>query len=213
MAKVNLFSGTISGKLGKMVLVNGKSGTYVRSLPTPNDSKTEAQLKQRGKMQQANAFLKPLKEFLKVGFVERKPTQNPYQAATSALMRNAFVDNELVYSRVRVCQGSVCPPAKNSVSLSDHVAVFRWDDNSGDIDAKETDQAVILIYSPETQTALFEIKKETRKDKYCLHLIEARHLGKFQVYMAFINKKHDKISNSNYLGEIEVQKTITEEDI
>ena len=213
MAKVNIFNGGISGKVGQMVIVNGKNGTYVRSLPTPNDRKSEAQLKQRGKMQQANTFLKPLKEFLKIGFVERKPTQNPYQAATSALMRTAFVDNELVYSRARVTEGSLCPPAQNRVSLSDHVAIFKWDDNSGDVEAKATDQAVILIYNPEKQLAIWEIKKETRKDKYCLHLIDSQHLGCYQVYMAFINKKRDKISNSNYLGAIELQKTITEEDI
>lgn len=213
MAKVNLINGTISGKLGQMVVVNGKNGVYVRSLPTPNDRKSEAQLKQRSKLQQANAFLRPLKEFLRIGFVERKPNQNPYQAATSALMRSAFVDNNLAYNQIRISEGSVCPPVKNSVSLSDHVAIFRWDDNSGDIDAKETDHAVILLYNPDTETALWEIKKETRKDKYCLHLVEAQHLGRFHVYMAFINKKHDRISNSNYLGEIELQKTITEEDI
>ena len=212
MAKVNIFNGVISGKLGQMVLVNGKNGVYVRSLPKANDRKSEAQLKQRGKMQQANAFLKPLKEFLKVGFVERKPTQNPYQAATSALMRGAFVENELDYSRARVCEGSVCPPVKNSVSLSDHVAIFRWDDNSGDLDAHSTDHAVILLYNPETETALWEIKKETRKDQYCLHLIEAQYIGNFHVYMAFVNRRKDRISNSNYLGVIEIQKTITEEE-
>lgn len=212
MAKVNIFNGTISGKLGQMVLVNGKTGVYVRSLPKTNDKKSEAQLRQRNKMQQANAFLKPLKEFLSIGFVERRPNQNPYQAATSALMRGAFVDNELDYSRARISEGSVCPPVKNSVSISDHVAIFRWDDNSADIDAKETDHAVILLYSPETGTVLWEIKKETRKDKYCLHLIGTQYIGIFHVYMAFVNRRHDRISNSNYLGIIELQKTITEED-
>lgn len=202
MAKVNVFSGMISGKLGKMVIVNGKNGVYVRSLPTPNDRKSEGQLKQRSKLQQANAFLKPLKDFLKIAFVERKAHQNPYQAATSCLLKNAFTDNEMDFSHVRISEGSLCPPQKGSVSVSDHVAIFRWDDNSADIAAKDSDKAVVLLYSPEQQLAFWEIKKETRKDKYCLHLLDNSLTGPFLAYMAFLNKKEDRISNSVYLGEI-----------
>ena len=212
MAKVNIFNGTISGKLGKMVLVNGKNGVYMRSMPTPNDRKSEGQLRQRSKMQQANAFLKPLKDFLKIAFLERRPTQNPYQAATSSLMRSAFLDQEFDYGHVRITEGSLCPPKKASVSLSDHVVIFRWDDNSGDIAAKDNDHAVVLIYSPEQQLAFWEIKKETRKEKYCLQLLDNSLIGDFQVYMAFINKKQDKISNSEYLGQITFEKHIQDEE-
>ena len=205
MAKINLFSGMISGKLGKMVIVNGKNGVYVRSLPTSNDRKSEGQLKQRSKMQQANSFLKPLKDFLKIAFVERKPNQNPYQAATSCLLRTAFIEETLDYSHVRISEGSLCPPQKGSVSISDHVAIFRWNDNSGEIAAKDSDKAVVLLYSPQQETAIWEIKKETRKDKYCLLLLDNNTEGTFYAYMAFLNKKEDKISNSVYLGEVQVE--------
>lgn len=210
MAKVNLFSGMISGKLGKMVIVNGKNGVYLRSLPTPNDRKSEGQLKQRSKMQQANAFLKPLKDFLPTAFVERKATQNAYQAATSCLMRSAFEGETIDYGKVRICEGSLCPPAKASVSVSDHVAIFRWENNSGEIAAKDNDKAVVLIYSPEQQIACWEVKKETRKDKYCLQLLDNDLTGPFQAFMAFINHKGDRISNSLYLGEIILEQHIAD---
>lgn len=202
MAKVNLFNGMISGKLGKMVIVNGKNGVYVRSLPTPNDKKSEGQLKQRNKMQQANSFLKPLKEFLKIAFVERKANQNPYQAATSSLMRTAFNGETMDYNHIRISEGSLCPPQNASASISDHVAIFRWNDNSEDIAAKDTDKAVVLIYNPQQQIAIWEVKKETRKDKYCLQLLDNSLEGTFLAYMAFLNKKEDKISNSVFLGEL-----------
>lgn len=205
MAKVNLFNGMVSGKIGKMVIVNGKNGVYVRSLPTPNDKKSEGQLKQRNKMQQANSFLKPLKDFLKIAFVERKPNQNPYQAATSSMMRTAFVGESIDYSHIRITEGSLCPPQKASVSISDHVAIFRWNDNSEEIAAKDSDKAVVLLYSPQQQVALWEVKKETRKDKYCLQLLDNDIEGPFLAYMAFSNKKEDKISNSVFLGEINVE--------
>lgn len=212
MAKVNLFSGMISGKLGKMVIVNGKNGVYVRSLPTPNDRKSEGQLKQRSKLQQANAFLKPLKDFLPTAFIERKANQNAYQAATSSLMRTAFEGDNLNYSHVRICEGSLCPARKGSVSVSDHVAIVRWEDNSGEIAAKDNDKAVVLIYSPEQQSASWEIKKETRKDKYCLQLLDNSLTGPFQVYLAFTNSKGDRISNSEYLGEIVLEQHIDDID-
>ena len=212
MAKVNIFNGMISGKLGKMVIVNGKNGVYVRSLPTPNDRKSEGQLKQRSKMQQANAFLKPLKEFLKIGFVERKKNQNPYQAATSSLMRTAFVENDLDVSHVRITEGTLTPPSKCAASISDHVAVFRWEDNSEEIGAKENDKAVVLVYSPEQQLAFWEIKKETRKDKYCLQLLDNHLTGTFHAFLAFINKKEDRISNSAYLGELELTEHVYDEE-
>ena len=212
MAKVNIFNGMISGKLGKMVIVNGKTGVYVRSLPTPNDRKSEGQLKQRGKMQQANAFLKPLKEFLRIAFVERRENQNPYQAATSSLMRTAFVENELDFSHVRITEGTLSPAKKATASISDHVAVFRWEDNSADIGAKENDKAVVLLYSPEQQLAFWEIKKETRKDKYCLQLLDNNVTGTFHAYLAFINKKEDRISNSEYLGALELTAHVYDEE-
>jgi len=210
MAKVNLFSGMISGKIGKMVVVNGKNGVYVRSLPTPNDKKSEGQLKQRSKMQQANAFLKPLKEFLKLAFVERKPNQNAYQAATSSLMRTAFTDETLDYTHVRISEGSLCPAKKGSVSISDHVAIFRWEDNSEEIAAKDNDKAVVLLYDPQQEIAFWEVKKETRKDKYCLQIIDNDLTGEFIAYLAFTNKKEDRISNSLYLGKIQVEEHISD---
>lgn len=210
MAKVNLFSGMISGKLGKVVVVNGKNGVYVRSLPTPNDKKSEGQLKQRSKMQQANAFLKPLKDFLGLAFVERKPNQNAYQAATSSLMRTAFEGDTLNYQHVRICEGSLCPPQKATVSVSDHVAIFRWENNSGAIAAKESDRAVVVLYSPEQQLAVWEVKKETRKDQYCLLLLDNDLTGPFQAFMAFTNPKQDRISNSEYLGEIVLEEHIAD---
>jgi hypothetical protein len=205
MAKVNLWNGMLSGKLGQMVIVNGKNGVYVRSLPTPNDRKSEGQLKQRSKMQQANAFLKPLKAFLPLGFVERKPNLNPYQAATSCLMRTAFEQDGFTPARARVSEGSLCPPQKPSIRISDHVAVFRWENNSGDIDAKESDRAVVMLYSPEQAIALWEIKKETRKDQYGLLLLDTHLQGTFHAYMAFTNNKENRISNSIYLGEVVVE--------
>ncbi|MCR5014286.1 MAG: DUF6266 family protein [Bacteroidales bacterium] len=212
MAKVNLFSGMISGKIGKMVVVNGKNGVYVRSLPTPNDKKSEGQLKQRSKMQQANAFLKPLKDFLKLAFVERKPNQNAYQAATSSLMRTAFTEETLDYGHVRISEGSLCPAKKGSVSVSDHVAIFRWEDNSDEIAAKDNDKAVVLLYDPQQEVAFWEVKKETRKDKYCLQLIDNDLTGEFIAYLAFTNKKEDRISNSLYLGTIQVEEHIGDDE-
>ena len=210
MAKVNLFNGMISGKLGQMVIVNGKNGVYVRSLPTPNDRKSEGQLKQRAKMQQANAFLKPLKAFLKLGFVERKANQNAYQAATSSLMRTAFEGETLQCQHARVCEGSLCPPLKAIVSVSDHVAIFRWEDNSVETAAKESDRAVVLLYSPEQAAALWEVKKETRKDKYCLQLLDNDLTGRFHAYLAFTNAKENRISNSVYLGQIVLEPHATD---
>lgn len=205
MAKVNLLNGLLSGKLGQMVIVNGKNGVYVRSLPTPNDRKSEGQLKQRGKMQQANAFLKPLKGFLALGFVERKANLNPYQAATSSLMRSAFDGDRFDYAHARVSEGSLCPPQRPSIRVSDHVAIFRWENNTGEIDAKESDRAVVMLYSPEQAIALWEVKKETRKDQYGLLLLDNDLQGTFHAYMAFTNAKQNRISNSVYLGEVVVE--------
>ena len=210
MAKVNLWNGMLSGKLGQMVVVNGKNGVYVRSLPTPNDRKSEGQLKQRSKMQQANAFLKPLKSFLPLGFVERKAHLNPYQAATSSLMRNAFDGERFDYAHTRVSEGSLCPPQRPSIRVSDHVAIFRWENNTGEIEAKESDRAVVLLYSPEQSIALWEVKKETRKDQYGLLLLDNDLTGTFHAYMAFTNGKENRISNSVYLGQIVLEPHATD---
>lgn len=208
MARVRAFLGDLSGKIGDVVVVNGKNGIYVRSLPRKNDRKSERQLIQRGKLQKVNAFLKPIKDFLSIGFVQRNPKQNPYQAAVSCLLSHAFVsdvDNagDLVMDakRVMVCQGSLAVPIRPSFSLSDHVMIIRWEDCPDTAFARSDDRLVVLLYDPDTGEHMWEVMATTRKDKYHLLLTPNDMKGCFWVFMAFVSAKGDLVSNSVYLGE------------
>lgn len=214
MARIRKVGGDYSGKIGTVVLVNGKNGSYLRSLPRVNDKKSDKQLKQRSKLQQVNAFLKPIKEFLKIGFVERQMTQNAFQAATSNLLRNAFDegDENMKLEKISVCRGSLMPPEGASVSQSEHVVIFRWNDNSSAAGAKETDKLVFLLYNIEQGKALWNVEKATRKDKYEMHLTDNDLEGTFLVYIAFINNKETEVSNSVYLGRVAFYRKTNDHD-
>jgi hypothetical protein len=215
MAKIKTITGDFTGKIGPVVLVNGKTGKYIRSLPNRTDKKSEGQIKQRNKLQIVNAFLKPIKDFLQIGYLERNENQYAYHAATSNLMRNGFDEGNsenLAYQKVQVCKGSLAPAHEPTVSVSDHVIVFRWEDNDSIPCSKTTDKLVFLLYSPEQQISLGGICETKRSEKYHLYLVDNKLTGKFLAYIAFINKHENRISNSTFLGEIELQKHVEDKE-
>lgn len=215
MAKIRTINGDFSGKIGPVVLVNGKTGKYLRALPKKNDKKSEGQVKQRTKLKVVNDFLKPIKEFLPIGFVQRDARHNPYQAATSLLLKHAFKEDsempELNFANVLICQGTLAMPQKASVSVSDHVIIFRWEDNSKSVCAKATDKLVFMLYDIEHQHAIWGINETSREEEHHLYLADNDLVGIYQGYIAFINSKETEISNSVYVGEIELKQHINDE--
>lgn len=203
MAKVNEITGRLSGAIGPVVMVEGKTGPYMRSKCTTNKSKSEAQLRQRDKMRQASLFLKPLAEVLKRLYVEPVGRSNYQQAALSQVMRQA-IDEEgaLVAERVLISRGTLAQPQDMKMVMGEEEITLTWSDNSHAAGANANDRLVVVLYNCEFEDVLPFFTDTTRSEGLCSIAVGKLKKGEYLVYATFIAAKCDAVSNSCFMGTI-----------
>lgn len=197
---------TLSGLIGPVVAVSNPDGTFLRSRPSYlNDPKTSAQLQQRSKMQQVQDFIKPLLPFAKAYYLEPDARHNYYNALVSWLLYGAFdAENILQAAKARIMHGSLTPPENATMCNENGNITLSWDDNTMAPLSEADDHLVWCCYNTEAGTCQFEeCGSITRSSgNGTINLRRNSHGG--HLYLAFINKKHDRISDSVYLGEVEL---------
>lgn len=196
---------TLSGLIGPVVAVSNPDGTFLRSRPSyVNDPKTNSQLQQRSKMQQVQGFIKPILSFAKAFYLEPDARHNYYNALVSWLLYGAFdAENNLQAAKARIMHGSLTPPENVAICTENGSITLSWDDNTMAPLSQADDHLVWCCYNTNAGTCQFEechdITRSSGTGIINLHRNSHGHL-----YLAFINKKRDRISDSVYLGEVEL---------
>ncbi len=207
MAKMtNGIMGAFNGKVGTVVGATWKGIPYMRSIPRsrtgPISKKEKAN---REKFAVAQYWLKPLLEFVRVGFKDYSPTVTGFSAAKSWMMKNAMektADGFIINpSHMLVSYGDLPMPA--NIRLGDMKAgklPLYWDVVEKD-HGHMYDQCMLLAYDIENEKALMKLTgqfKQVGSDT-----IDIRQKGKiYHIYAAFIAADRSLVSNSVYLGEV-----------
>lgn len=129
MAKGSIF-GTLSGKIGTVVVYERNGKQIVRSNPEQRDPKTPAQLAQRMKFSLVNKGLSPLNNVIKIGF---KNSEKNYRKLVGEAYHNAIVGEypsfSLDYSKIQVAEGDLQLPdnIKMSYEEDSNIVSFNWD--------------------------------------------------------------------------------------
>lgn len=207
MARLNENTGRFSGLIGPVVMVEGRTGPYLRSKCATNTSKTEAQLRQRDKMRKASQFLKPLAEVLKLLYVEPQGKSNYQQAALSQAMRQAIdEDGNLVRERVLVSRGTLAQPHDMRMEVGEEELLLAWTDNSHTAGANADDRLVVVLYNPSLPDARCFVTETTRRQGTCRIALEKMKKGDYLVYATFLAANGKQVSNSclvdNFVAEI-----------
>jgi hypothetical protein len=195
--------GAFSGKIGPVVGSSRNGVPYMKGKGKPRTGPVgEMEGKNRNKFSAGHAWLKPLLSFLRVGFNGFSRTTYGYNAAKSYNFKHAMKDGQMVPALVRVSDGNLPLSAELSVSLEDNSKLqFSW---SGDyVDrANARDQIMVLVYNPESRTAIQEVHGAFRETGSQLIDIFHEFTGQvIHVYAAFIAADRSRQSNSVYLGE------------
>ena len=207
MARINEgISGGFSGKVGTVTGGNWNGIDYMRSNESVSKaSNSPAQLNQRARLSTVVQFLRPLKEFLRVGFKYRASKLSAFNAATSYNLEHAIVgsfpDYRIDYSLVRISQGKL-PGALNPAAIAGPSGEIRfiWDNNSSAIDAMADDQALVLIYNPTRQSALSFTGSSTRLDGSQIITLPVSYSGnEVHCYISFQNTSQTMISDSRFV--------------
>lgn len=184
MARINQgISGGFSGKVGTVTGGNWNGIDYMRSNESVRkNSNSTAQFNQRARLTTVVQFLRPLKQFLRIGFKNHASKLSAFNAATSYNMEHAlagtFPDYCIDYSRVRISQGML-PGALNPSAVAGPSGEIRftWENNSSAIDAMADDRAAIVIYNPARQSVLSFMGGSTRLEGSHIITLPASYSG------------------------------------
>ncbi|MET3114750.1 hypothetical protein AAKU52_002487 [Pedobacter sp. CG_S7] len=205
-AKDGVFGG-VTGKVGNLVgyYLNGQY--ILRSAPGKRRRKGKLGEKEnRKKFGIAQAWLKPICFFVRVGFKNYGSSTGGYKAAVSYTLLNAiageypnqYVDPELV----QVSGGDLEFPEQVSMELeAENVLRFQWSPASENGD--DYDQAMLLAYDEKGKNI---VGKETAAIRIAgtdfLSLNPDVNGATYHIYMGFVAQDRSRQSKSIYLGKI-----------
>ena len=206
--------GGFSGKVGNVVGGTWKGIDYMRSKPNNvKDPKTDAQLAQRQKFAMVTSFLKKVKPIIQAGFKTNTKQMTPVNSAMSYNLKNAisgdYPNLQIDYASVVVARGDLMPGQDaDAASNAENEITFSWSDNSGMGSANADDKALLLLYSPVKDRALYIAGEgpERQEESYSPTLPSSYGGVAVEAYLAFASADGTDASDSDYLGSV----TITE---
>lgn len=207
MARIkNGILGGFSGKVGNVVGYQLGEECHMRALPVRHAPYTKNELLNMEKFKMVQDHLRPLKDFLKVGFKNYGTKTGGYRSAVSYTRKNALVSDETGFridpALLRVSGGSL-PQAVNpevTFEVSGHIT-FKWD--TSDVTYEyESDQVMLLLYDVAGKFAeSYVFNGAFRGTGMQVTKIPSMFKGKeTDVYMGFIAGDRSSQSDSQYLG-------------
>ena len=196
--------GTVSGKVGNLVVVKWKDKTIIRETPEPRRTPVrETELRNWSNFSILHHWLKPIIKFLRAGFNGYPGASHAFNAAKSVALKNAFEGKPKVFNPalVQVSWGDLPLPANITVEKKDEKELwFSWDVTSDS--SHPHDQAMLLAYDPVGKNKVYEITGQFRNTGSDKLVLEEK--GNYHVYIAFVAADRSRQSVSLYLGCITV---------
>jgi hypothetical protein len=211
--------GPFIGKVGALVGYIRRGAFVVRALPHPSHKPaTEKQLISRKQFSMAMQFVKPINKFVNFSFhpETKGTTRIPQNAATSHLRKLAiqgdYPDYWIDFSKVIVSKGDLPLPLRPSVELSDRTLTFKWENDPETCYKRNDDQVLLMAYFPDIKHANFVVGGARRTAGMDILQIYPTLNGipgdgeatAIETYIAFISNDRQQVSDSIYLGRLEV---------
>lgn len=203
--------GGISGKIGNMVCYRVLGKDVVRIKGKIIKPRSEKQLMNQHDMKVAMDFLRPIQEFIKLGFAlaAKQDGMYPHNKALSINRKRAltgiYPERMIDFSKVQLSKGIIYGLDVVSVSVADDGLRFSWEQNLGRTGQSHHDQVMVLAYFPEQSPAeaIFSLNAGKRLDGNCILQLPI-HLRSsvMEVYVAVSAEASNKVSNSQYLGRV-----------
>lgn len=155
------------------------------------------------------AFMKPLTDFVKVGYeLQAKiQKQNAYNTMVIHVRRDTLIGEYpkrmVDFSKVLVTQGKMEPPEDAVVALNEYGLSFSWNTEINNRGDHYSDQVMMMAYFPELKKTRYMTAGAQRnqgKDILMLSGIKRGYVA--EIYISFIADNRKNISNSIYLGQL-----------
>jgi hypothetical protein len=209
-----LVAGILGPVIGKVGTVIGSSRNGIPYLKGPHKNRTKAisekETLNRLKFAAAQAWLKPLLNFVRIGFKGHSERSEGFVSAKSYLLKNALnvEENTVIIDPVlvKVSSGDLPMSENASFTLSGPKEVtFTWSPY-GLNESYEKDQVMLLAYNIESEKASYMLNGQFRKvgvDKLTLDS-SFKPGSVLHLYIAFVAADRSRQSDSLYLGELNI---------
>jgi hypothetical protein len=202
--------GGFSGTVGTVIGGSWKGIDYMRSQPARRTRRaSEAQLQQQAKFTVATRFVQALSALFMVSFrnyaVRMTGTNNALAYTLKNCITGIFPAYVIDFSLVLVSRGDL-PNGGNpaAVAAAGSLVNFSWTDNSGIGRALPTDKAILVVFCPGDNTALYTTGSNARSTQ-----AESLDAGIFsgkvvETYIGFISEDGKELAQSYYTGQLTV---------
>lgn len=205
-------NGTVSGKIGNIIYYSSNGGDYARSLPKKkrNILPTPKQVMQRARFATIQKWLKPIIPLIRAGFSDYAPRQTAHNSAMSYNLQYALIedgDGFEINPEVFVFSIGLLPAAERVSMIQEGDKVhFHWQMDNKVESVNRADRTLLLLYRPNSDVSSFRIYGNER-----WQLTDSLSIKEFKPgdichgYIAFISVEDQQVSNSVYLGVLEVK--------
>lgn len=205
-------NGTVSGKIGNIIYYSSNGGDYARSRPKKRRDipPTSKQIRQRARFSAIQTWLKPIIPLIRVGFKNYAPRQTAHNSAMSYNLQSAMVadgDGFEVNPEAFAFSIGLLPGVEqvSMVQEGDRVH-FHWQDNNEIASENRFDRSLLLLYRLGSDTSTFLIYGNERWQLTdSLSIVNFKQGDICHGYIAFISPEDQQVSNSVYLGVLEVE--------
>ncbi len=204
--------GGFSGKVGNVIGGNWKGIDYMRVRPASvSNPQTEGQVDQRLRFSTVLGFLQPLRGHLKIGFRNYAIKMTEFNNAMSYNVKNAVIgvypDYVIDYESALISRGGLTGalnPTVNSPGVGQ--VQFNWVDNSINGNERPNDRAMVLVYNPARNEAVYVTDGSARSTGNHTLTVPDQYSGDtVYTFIAFISEDRKEVSNSKYIGELTVE--------
>jgi hypothetical protein len=202
--------GGFSGKVGNVVGGTWKGIDYMRIKPANvSNPRTAGQVDQRSKFSTTLRFLQSMTDFLRVGFKLYANKMTQFNAAMSYNLNNAITGtypNFMIdYASALVSRGGLTGAANGAVSSSGGLVEFTWTDNTGSGNAQATDKALLVVYNPAKDQAIYDNAGAARSVAAQNLAMPNDFIGDdVEAFIGFISEDGKEVANSVYIGSVTV---------
>ncbi|MFD0941650.1 DUF6266 family protein [Pedobacter boryungensis] len=205
---INGILGGFSGKVGTVVGVIRDGDCLIRSVPKKRTHFTSNELINQQKMAMVQAYLKPLKDLVQVGFANYYTKTGGFRAALAHTRREALAidadGNFHIDPALFKISGGTLPQAINPAVVCSGLEMrITWDITDVGYE-HESDQLMVLVYDPLKGNTIKRIFNGAfrRDGELKLQLDSDFSSVAVHVYIGFVAADRSSQSDSQYLGKV-----------
>lgn len=203
--------GPFSGKVGTVVGANWRGKDILRSLPKrTNRTPTQTQQLQRLRFTTVSEFLTPISALLTRYYGQSGGELTRRNRAMSYHMKEAvnYVDPdfEILYNKVQIAKGDLIGLQNaTTTAAGSNTLRYDWEDNSGQGQAKPTDQLVVVAYAPTEKLYFYSLAAAPRSSTRADLILPPYFAGlEVQSWIAFVSADEKMYATSLYMGAVTI---------